>query len=70
MFDYSKLRGLMAEKRVTQKILSSVLGISENAFSHKINGSTDFSSSEIKELCNYLGIPNTQVGVYFFTIKV
>lgn len=70
MFDYSKLRGLMAEKRITQKVLSSVLGISENAFSSKINGISDFQSNEIAELCNYLGIPNTKVGIYFFTPKV
>lgn len=70
MFDYSKLRGLMAEKRITQKALSSELGISENAFSSKINGISAFQSKEIAKLCNFLGISNTQVGVYFFTPKV
>lgn len=70
MFDYSKLRGLMAEKKVTQKKLSSVLGISENAFSRKINGISEFLPSEIREICNFLDISNTKVGVYFFTAKV
>ena len=70
MFDYSKLRGLMAEKRITQKTLSTELEISENAFSSKINGISAFSSKEIAKLCNFLGISNTQVGEYFFTPKV
>lgn len=70
MFDYSKLRGLMAEKQATQKTLSSVIGISQNAFSRKMNGNTDFSPKEIVKICDYLGIPNTQVGAYFFNAKV
>lgn len=70
MFDYSKLRGLMAEKRVTQKALSSELDISENSFSSKINGVSEFSSNEIAKICNFLGISNTQLGAYFFTPKV
>ena len=70
MFDYSKLRGLMAEKRTTQETLASELEISENSFSRKMNGISDFSSKEIAKICNYLGISNTQVGVYFFTPKV
>ena len=70
MFDYSKFRGLMAEKRATQKTLSTVLGISQNAVSHKMNGSSDFTPKEIVKLCDYFKIPNTKVGIYFFTTKV
>ena len=70
MFDYSKLRGLLAEKKITQREISSVLGISENAVSRKMNGLSEFLPSEIQKICNYINIPNTQVGFYFFTIKV
>ena len=70
MFDYSKLRGLMAEKRVTQKVLASEIDISENSFTNKINGISAFSSNEIMKICNFLGISNTEVGAYFFTPKV
>lgn len=70
MFDYSKFKGLMAEKGTTQKKLSTVLGISQNAVSHKMNGTSDFTPREIVKLCEFFGIPNTQVGAYFFTIKV
>jgi transcriptional regulator with XRE-family HTH domain len=70
MFDYSKLKGRMAETRTTQEKLASKLGISNNSFSRKMNGISDFSSKEIAKICNYLNISNTQVGVYFFTPKV
>ena len=69
VFDYSKLRGLMAEKGVTQKALANGIDSSENSISKKLNGAP-FSSSDIAKICNFLGIPNTQIGLYFFTRKV
>lgn len=70
MFDYSKLFGLMAEKKYSQKALAHRLNISENAFTNKIKGRSTFNSVEIATICNFLGISNTQIGLYFFTQKV
>lgn len=70
MFNYSKLFGLMAEKKYTQRALAQTLDISENAFTNKIKGRSTFNSIEIATICNILGIPNTQIGTYFFTKEV
>ena len=70
MFDYSKLKGRMAEKGVTQKQLATLLNISENALSNKFKGVSAFNSKEIAMICNHLDIPNTEIGIYFFNVKV
>lgn len=70
MFDYSKLKGLIAEKNYTQRKLCKCIGISENSFTNKLNGKSDFSSVEIANICNVLGIAPEEVGSYFFTPKV
>lgn len=70
MFDYSKLLGLMVEKNYTQKKLCEVIGISENSFTNKIKGRSNFASDEIVKICNVLGISTKLVGKYFFTPKV
>ena len=70
MFDYSKLKGLIAEKNFTQRKLCKHIGISENSFTNKLNGRSNFSSEEIAAICNVLGINSKSVGLYFFTPKV
>lgn len=70
MFDYSKLIGLMAEKKYSQRRLSQMLCISENSFTNKIKGKSSFNSKEIVTICNVLGITTENVGLYFFTPKV
>lgn len=70
VFDYSKLLGLMAEKNFTQKKLCEVIGISENSFTNKLKGRSNFASDEIVKICNTLGISTESVGKYFFTPKV
>ena len=70
MFDYSKLLGLMTEKNYTQKKLCEVIGISENSFTNKLKGRSNFASDEIVKICNVLDISTISVGAYFFTPKV
>lgn len=70
VFDYSKLLGLITEKNLTQKKLCNIIGISENSFTNKIKGRSNFSSDEIAKICNALGITTKSVGLYFFTPKV
>lgn len=70
MFDYSKLLGLMTEKNFTQKKLCEMIGITENSFTNKIKGRSNFDSNEIAKICNVLGISNKLLGKYFFTPRV
>lgn len=68
MFKFSRLLGKMTEKGFTQKTMAKELGISENSFTNKIKGRTNFTQLEIITICNKLGITNSQIGSYFFTI--
>lgn len=70
MFDYSKLLGLMTKKNFTQKKLCEMIGITENSFTNKIKGRSNFDSNEIAKICNVLGISNKLLGKYFFTPRV
>ncbi len=52
---YSKLKGLMAEKNMTQQELAQILQISISTLNFKINGRSDFSVKEAKKVSNFFG---------------
>ena len=70
MFQYNKLLGRMTEKKVIQKRAASALSISENSFTNKIKGRSNFTSEEIATLCDLLDIEKDEIGTYFFTVEV
>jgi transcriptional regulator with XRE-family HTH domain len=65
--DYGKLLGRMREFGLTQKSVASAIGISRQQLNNKLNGRSPFSQRDIKEICNLLEIPLSNVGTYFFT---
>lgn len=69
-FEYNRLKGRIVEKVGSQKALAEKLGISEIAFSKKINGINRFSSDDIIKITEILNIPKEDIGDYFFTPKV
>lgn len=52
---YSKLKGLMVEKRITQQELAQILKITTSALNFKINGRSDFSVTEAKVVSSLFG---------------
>ncbi|EHI98102.1 helix-turn-helix domain protein [Clostridium sp. DL-VIII] len=60
---YSKLKGLMAEKRITQQELAEILKITGSALNYKINGKSDFSVTEAKLVSSFFGKPVEEVFV-------
>lgn len=52
---YSKLKGLMVEKRITQQELAQILKITTSALNFKINGRSDFSVTEAKLVSSFFG---------------
>lgn len=69
-FDFSKLSGLIVEKFETRRAFSRAIGWPESKVSTRLNGHVHFSTDEISLWCDALGIPNEQINVYFFTVKV
>lgn len=47
---YSKLKGLMTEKNITQQELAEILEMSITTLNFKINGKSDFSIKEAKKV--------------------
>lgn len=68
-FDYSKLRGRMAERGVTQAQLAEKIGINKATLSVKLNGRYAFVTDEVLAICKELGIHNDEISEYFFCSK-
>ena len=68
-YDYSKLRGKIAEKVGTLTSFTEKMQISEPSLYSKINNKTEFKQSEIVKACEILEIPIDIVKEYFFCIK-
>lgn len=66
-YTYNKLKGRIVEKYGTRQQFASVLGISTTSLSKKLNGLTGFNQKDICVWCKLLDIPETDVGLYFFT---
>ncbi len=67
MFNYSKLLGKMKEHHLTQAQLADAIGISKCTLNAKLNGKYNFTAGEMDSICRELDIPNTEIGIYFFT---
>lgn len=61
---YSKLKGLMVEKRITQLELAEILKITGSALNYKINGKSDFTVTEAKVVANFFGKTIEEIFVF------
>ena len=52
----NRLRGIMAEQRITQRDLAKSIGIAENSLSNKLNGRYAFNTDEAIKICDVLNI--------------
>lgn len=67
MYDKTNLKNLIESKGIKMVFLAKKLGIDKNTFSLKINkDNKEFTESEIKTICEVLGIPKNKVFDYFF----
>lgn len=69
-YNYQKLLGRIVEKFGTQTQFSAQLGISERSLSLKLNNKVPFKQQEITRACSLLGIDDTDIHAFFFTLDV
>lgn len=69
MINNSLLWGLLKSKRLTQKELASMIGITNQTLSLKMSGKVQFKQKEIKKISEILNIPKNEIGQYFFQHK-
>lgn len=66
--DKARLKYEMEKRGVTSSDLCSAIKISKSAFYRKMNGSSEFTQSEIQKIVDFLDL-DSPVGI-FFTEKV
>lgn len=64
--DYSKLRGKIREVFGTQKAFAAEMGMDVATVSAKLNGRYEWSRCEMEKTCKILGIPMSEMHLYFF----
>lgn len=52
----AKLRGILAERGISQKAVAKAIGMNENYFSDRMTGDVDFRWSEVVKICRLLEI--------------
>lgn len=66
VYDYSKLRGLIREKKCTQEDVATAAGLNPATLSQKLSGKSLFKQSEISAICDALEILPQDIATYFF----
>lgn len=63
---HNKLIGKIIEVYASRKKFADEMGFSERTISLKLQGKIDWKVSEIIKACDLLGIPMTEMYLYFF----
>ena len=69
-FDYSKLRGRIRDKLVTQDKFAEKLEMGRDTLSSRLNNLTEFSQDEMVKSCHLLDFTIEEIAQYFFCTKV
>lgn len=67
---YKKLKLKIKEVYDTQDAFAKAMEMSYSTLNQKLNGVTEWKTSEIAKACDLLHIPLTDAHLYFFTRKV
>ena len=70
VYDYSKLLGRIKEKGYTQGEFAEAIGKTHSTFSLRLSGNGNFTQTEMELACEVLDLSKSEIGTYFFTVKV
>lgn len=63
---YSKLRGLIKEKGLSESELAKEINLSSSSLSLRLNGKVDWTVPEVRAICDVLQIDKSDISQYFF----
>lgn len=69
-YNFSKLNGKIVEIFGTQLAFAEAIGLSEMTVSKKMNGKRPWKQTDMAKACEVLGIPISEIPVYFFATDV
>lgn len=69
-YDYSKLNGKIREAYGKCAAFAVAMNLSERSLSLKLNNKVGWKQSEMHKACDLLGIPTSDIWLYFFVRKV
>ncbi len=69
-YDYSMLDGKITQIYQNRGRFAKAMGLSERTISLKMNGRVPWKQPEITKACELLGIPEYEINLYFFKLKV
>ena len=64
------MNGKIVEKCGTQAVFAERMGLSERTISLKLNNKVAFKQPEIQKALPILGLTESDIQAYFFTLKV
>ncbi|WP_288190352.1 helix-turn-helix domain-containing protein [uncultured Veillonella sp.] len=67
MFDKNKFKYYVAERKQTLSLVAEYLGINQSTLTRKMNGSSDFSRTELQLIASLLKLDNDQMAEIFFS---
>lgn len=67
-YNYSELLGRIKAKKLTQEELARIIKLNPSTLNLKLNNKSEFSQSEIRNICNAMDIPYSEIATYFFAI--
>lgn len=65
-YDYSELLGRIKAKKITQEELAKQIHLNPSTLNQKLNNKSDFSQTEMRNICQVLDIPIDNIVSYFF----
>ena len=68
-YDYSKLRGKIKEVYGTERAFAEAMGYNRCTISAKLNNQSEWTRADMDRACVLLGIPFSEVELYFFCRK-
>ena len=66
----AELRASIARSGITNRKIATELGLSEQALYNKMQGESEFKSSEIKKMANLLSLSMNDINLIFFDLDV